>query len=139
MPARNDLADVIRRWVIKAENDFRVADLLSRLGRDELTDAVCFHAQQSVEKYLKARLVFADVHFRKVHDIRKLVELLPNAARPPISASEQGLLSSYAVELRYPGEAETEVTVAEAGEAVRIARRVRAAIRRRLPRASVAP
>jgi len=45
---------VIRQWVQKAENDFQSAVYLLKLGKKCPTDTVCFHAEQCVEKYLKA-------------------------------------------------------------------------------------
>ena len=49
--------ELVKRYIMKADNDLKTA-------KDELetdkpaTDTVCFHAQQCVEKYLKAYLVF---------------------------------------------------------------------------------
>ena len=37
---------------------------------------VCFHCQQSVEKYLKARLEEAAISFPKTHDLENLLMLL---------------------------------------------------------------
>jgi HEPN domain-containing protein len=49
-----EVADVIRRWVRKAEHDLEAAKRI--LGREEACpyDTACFHCQQAVEKYLKA-------------------------------------------------------------------------------------
>src|SRR5271168_723392 len=44
------------QWVRKAEVDFDIARKLAR-GTAPYHDAICFHAQQSAEKYLKALLV----------------------------------------------------------------------------------
>ena len=57
MPDRNKVLTVISEWVIKAENDLTTAAHTLKLGEDCPTDTVCFHAQQCVEKYLKALLV----------------------------------------------------------------------------------
>jgi hypothetical protein len=43
-------------WVDKAEGDFSTALREFRVRKSPNYDAVCFHAQQCVEKYLKARL-----------------------------------------------------------------------------------
>jgi HEPN domain-containing protein len=43
---------------------------------DCFTDTVCFHAQQCVEKYLKAFLVLEGIDFPKTHDIGKISALL---------------------------------------------------------------
>ena len=46
----------VAEWIEKAEEDFRVATTLCRLRKNPVHNAVCFHAQQCVEKYLKAIL-----------------------------------------------------------------------------------
>jgi HEPN domain-containing protein len=43
-------------WVEKAEGDFAAAERELAVVVDPNYDAVCFHAQQCAEKYLKARL-----------------------------------------------------------------------------------
>ena len=43
-------------WVDKAEGDFLTALREFRVRKSPNYDAVCFHAQQCVKKYLKARL-----------------------------------------------------------------------------------
>jgi HEPN domain-containing protein len=50
-------------WVAKAENDFATALRESRVRKNPNYDAVCFHAQQCAEKYLKARLQEAGIAF----------------------------------------------------------------------------
>ena len=57
-----------------------------------------------MEKYLKARLVDADVFFQKTHDLTYLLELV-RPMEPLWVAYEQEMrvLTDYAVEFRYPG------------------------------------
>jgi HEPN domain-containing protein len=62
-----------REWVAKAEEDFAVACTLTRPRKKPLWAPVCFHAQQCVEKYLKARLNEASVQFHKTHDLEQLL------------------------------------------------------------------
>lgn len=52
-----ELVQVVRLWVNKAENDLAAAALTLKAGRKAPADTVCFHAQQCVEKYVKALLV----------------------------------------------------------------------------------
>lgn len=68
-------------------------------------NAACFHAQQAVEKYFKARMVAAAIPVPKTHDLRYLVRLL-QPVEPLWIGWERELreLSDHAVELRYPGE-----------------------------------
>lgn len=50
-----------REWIEKAEGDFATASREIRVRKVPNYDAVCFHAQQCAEKYLKALLQEADV------------------------------------------------------------------------------
>jgi hypothetical protein len=73
---------VIREWVNKAENDLKAAAQILKLGDECPTDTVCFHAQQCVEKYLKALLVSKGIAFPKIHDVEELVAKVPPRDRP---------------------------------------------------------
>ena len=72
--------------------------------REPNYDAACFHAQQCVEKYLKALLQEGGHTILRTHNLETL-------AKPPLMshAALQGLiidfrtLTAYAVESRYPG------------------------------------
>ena len=69
MPAPNPLITLVREWFSKAENDLKNASLALAAGADCPTDTVCFHAQQCVEKYLEALLVFRAVPFPRTHKV----------------------------------------------------------------------
>src|SRR5205823_6304277 len=76
MPAANPIVSVIREWIVKAENDLLTAAHTLTLGKDCPTDTVSFHAQQCVEKYIKALLVYKAIPFPKTHKIGDLRALL---------------------------------------------------------------
>jgi HEPN domain-containing protein len=65
----------IRPWIYKAEEDYRAALTLARKRRDPVPDNVCFSAQQCVEKYLKAFLVYHQRSFPKTHDLAELLKI----------------------------------------------------------------
>ena len=132
MPAAGNLAVIVAEWVAKAEGDLKTAVQTLKLGSQCPTEAVAFHAQQCVEKYTKALLVWARIDFPKIHNIRRLVEMLPEAGRPGISTHDQDTLTPYAAETRYPGDFEP-VSLAETRRAVALARQVRRDIRKMLP------
>jgi HEPN domain-containing protein len=93
-----------QEWVNKAEGDFASAGRELQALKDPNFDAACFHAQQCVEKYLKARLCEAGIPFSKTHDLRLLLNiLLP--VEPQWEQWREGLVSltTAAVEVRYPG------------------------------------
>lgn len=117
-------------WVQKAEQDFLVAQRSFRARGIPTYDAVCFHAQQCAEKYLKARLQEAAVPFPKTHHLLALLTLL-TPVQPLASSLSRALrvLDRYAVNFRYPGSAADR---AAAREALRLCRLVRAEVRRGL-------
>jgi HEPN domain-containing protein len=91
-------------WVSKAEGDFGSAHLEMQPATDANYDAVCYHAQQCVEKLMKARLAEAGVAFPKSHDLVELLDLVRPLV-PDLGPWEHALdrLSEYAVDSRYPG------------------------------------
>ncbi len=123
MPEDKDGLTIVKEWIEKADSNLRSAAYLLK-AEDCPTDAVCFHTQQCVEKYLKALLVAGGTIFRKTHDIRELALLLPPRLRPSLDEGEQARLTEYATVTRYPGDYEP-ISLTEAREAVKIARRVR--------------
>jgi len=103
-PQRLSPEDVRRRavgaWLTDAYADLANARSLAA-HRDEGTApfASAFHAEQAVEKGLKALLVWHAVDFPPRHDLALLVSLVPEGAT--IKELNVGGLSVYAVEQRY--------------------------------------
>ena len=117
-------------WVVKAEGDFETVVVLRRSRKRSRYDAICFHYQQCVEKYLKARLNEARISFSKTHDLRVLTQLL-TPVEPLWTAWDPQLksLTDFAVATRYPG---LMAGVADARAAYAICLRVRATARNSL-------
>jgi HEPN domain-containing protein len=64
--------------------------------------AVGFHAQQAVEKALKAWLALAGVDYPKTHDLQELLALLADqGVKVPDSFRNLDYLTDYAVLFRY--------------------------------------
>jgi HEPN domain-containing protein len=116
-----------REWVNKAEGDYGVVSLLLRSRKPWRYEAICFHAQQCAEKYLKARLVEAGIAFPKTHDLEALLRLaLPIEPTWIAFWPDLTVLSIWSVQPRYPGVAPTP---AQASGAVKAIRRYRSAAR----------
>jgi HEPN domain-containing protein len=93
----------VNNWIIKADNDFKIAEK-EILSSQPLTDIICFHCQQCVEKYLKAYLCKQNTEFRKTHNIAELLTLCKEI-EPEFSQLDEleiSQLTIYATELRYP-------------------------------------
>ncbi|NBX30075.1 HEPN domain-containing protein [bacterium] len=117
-------------WIDKAESDFAVMERESRVRKNPAYDVVCFHAQQCVEKYLKARLCHADEEAGRLHDLVALLERV--LAREPLWETfrvDLAYLSDFAVAYRYPGESSTRE---QARDAVGRCRRFRLVARQAL-------
>jgi HEPN domain-containing protein len=136
MPAPDPIIAVLREWLAKADNDLKTAAHTLTLGKDCPTDTVCFHTQQCVEKYIKALLTFRGITFTMTHNIHVLRALLPPKLRPKLDKKTQDRLTDYATVMRYPGSG-PDVPLAEARQAVAIARRVRKEVRQHLPPAAL--
>jgi HEPN domain-containing protein len=116
-------------WVEKAEEDYRVAKREQR-AKPSAYSAVCFHAQQCAEKYLKALLQEHAVPFQRTHDLEALMSLgLPVV--PTLETHRESLqwLTAFAVEVRYPG---MKASRKDAERCVQIATSLRILIRRQL-------
>lgn len=126
---------VTHEWIEKAEGDYEAAGLLLRARKHPNYDAVCFHAQQCAEKYLKARLHASGTRFPRIHDISALLDLvLPLEPEWELFRRGAELLTDYAVRFRYPGAAATKPQAREAVKACEIIReRVRLALRLKMP------
>ena len=91
-------------WISKGDHDLGTAKI-TYLYIPEYLDTVTFHCQQSVEKYLKAYLIFLDIPFKFTHDLVYLLDLMvqkdPDFHNYYEIVSE---LQGYAIEVRYPNE-----------------------------------
>ena len=62
-------------WIEKAEEDYDMARLAQQASRP-FHNSICFHAQQCIEKYLKAWLQEADAPLPRTHDFEALLALI---------------------------------------------------------------
>ena len=113
----NPARELAREWLIRAENDLRVARFLLTM-QDPPPESIGFHAQQCAEKALKAYLTFQQISFERRHDLSYLIDLCiphePDFAQFRILAD---MLTPYAVEFRYP-EALTPLAIEPVREGV---------------------
>jgi HEPN domain-containing protein len=94
--------DHARELVEKAGNDLISAQLLAESG--QVFDTSCFHAQQTVEKCLKAVLAQHDVTYPRTHDLLVLCDLV-EPLLPSLQSHREMIVSlmPYAVAIRYSG------------------------------------
>jgi HEPN domain-containing protein len=117
----------VPEWMAKAEGDWEALEILLSRNNPRLRDSVVFHAQQCVEKLLKARLIQLGQSVDKIHDLAALSRQL-EAVDGQWSWDAEDLtdLSSGAVLARYPG---FETSAEEQVELVQIASGLREALK----------
>lgn len=109
-------------WLAHARSDLASARIL-RSNPDVLPEQAGFHAQQAVEKALKAVLLARSVDFPYTHDLEDLVnEVTSRGMAVPTEVTEVQALTRFAVETRYPSS--EEITDADIDAAIRIAEAV---------------
>jgi HEPN domain-containing protein len=115
-------------WVDKAEGDY--GTLLREFLAGKNYDAVCFHAQQCAEKYLKALLQENNIPFQRTHDLVSLLRLL-TPFEPDLGdlLPASHILHVFAVNVRYPGEDADEIIAQKAIEHCDV---IRSSIRKKM-------
>jgi HEPN domain-containing protein len=98
----NDPASNVEAWMGKAEED-RLCIRNNLAAATVPWAVVCFHAQQAVEKYLKAFLIAQAVRVERTHDLEYLLGecLRYDPSLAPLQDDCQAL-AAFAVDSRYP-------------------------------------
>jgi HEPN domain-containing protein len=111
-----DHRDFARELLVRARDDELATKALLRVG--EVSDVIVgFHAQQAVEKALKAALASIGAEFPFTHDLGLLMQLCEDAdLELPKSLAEADLLTPYAAQLRYGSSPSATVSRAQALE-----------------------
>jgi HEPN domain-containing protein len=119
--------EIVEEWIDKAEADFATAEREFAITEKTNFDAVCFHAQQCIEKLMKGLLIAHGVTPPKIHDLAHLNRLLsPVCTDWDWPIQELHFLSRAAIEFRYPGE---KADQEEASRALDICRRIRSRLK----------
>ena len=116
-----------QRWLRYAREDLEGAETLLE-GRVVVARHICWLAQQSVEKAIKAILVFLTLDFPRRHDLDALRNLVPDDWQVKTEHTDLAALTEWAIEARYPGDW-PDATEADAHAAVTQAQAVWESIR----------
>ncbi len=122
----------VKLWLEKANNDLKAAIELFNV-KEPITDAICFHCQQSIEKLLKSFLIYNKKEFPKTHDLSILLQLcidLDNSFNYLFSINIDKL-TDYAIDLRYPDNFYIP-TLDEAKEAIELAEKTKEFVLKKL-------
>lgn len=116
-------------WVEKAEEDYGSAGVLLPYAA-LYPSVICYHYQQSAEKYLKAFIMEQNIFPPRIHNLLSLMNGCATYDSSFHSLYPQlDLLTQYAVDFRYPGADANDV---EARDAYQAATDVRTFVRSKL-------
>ena len=118
-----ELRELINKWLLKANNDLMMIENEFYSG-NPVTDGICFHAQQSVEKYLKAFLVANQIEFPQTHNIGVILNLCIKVDPDFQGLKESVTLTRYATGFRYPDDFYIP-SIEESRKSFKIAKNVR--------------
>lgn len=93
--------EYLENWLFRAKEDIAVINSLFRTDPDFYASTICFHAQQAVEKFLKAFLVYHNVDFPRTHDVDFLLMECKKIDSNDFEI-DLGSLSDFGVNIRYP-------------------------------------
>lgn len=92
----------VSQWCQKAENDLKTA-YHEIEHEDPALDTVCFHAQQTAEKYLKAYLIYSNIEIPRTNVLIQIIKRCMDVDSAFFELIDKDIddLTEYAVEIRY--------------------------------------
>ncbi|MBN8572149.1 MAG: HEPN domain-containing protein [Ignavibacteria bacterium] len=90
----------MKGWLGKAYTDFKILQVLINSQGELITDGVCFHSQQCVEKFLKCFLIEKNKKFDETHNLNYL-RMLCIEIDSDFAKFDFDILRPYAVQIRY--------------------------------------
>ena len=123
---------IIKEWMNKADQDFEFARINFEEEKQFFAQ-ICFHFNQSAEKYLKAFIIANRLEFRKIHDLHLLLKQC-KSKDPSFSQIEDDCeyLATFYIETRYPVHWPVTFSKDEAEKAYRSANNIREIIKKKL-------
>ena len=95
--------EYLKGWLQKANSDYKILELLVNSKSDLVTDGICFHSQQGVEKLLKAFLLSNDKKFPETHNL-DLLQKICVQLDTEFNKFDFQTLGLFAVQIRYGNE-----------------------------------
>jgi len=117
-------------WIQYADEDLTTAESLLELQSSIPFRIVAYHAQQTIEKYLKAYLLYHQVDFPFTHDLLYLINLCAKQGNWTTPFTKISKITDLATTARYPGR--DSVSREEANEALDWAKKVKIAVLKEL-------
>ncbi|MDR1491548.1 MAG: sulfur carrier protein ThiS [Planctomycetaceae bacterium] len=118
-----DKKEEIKQWFNIAEKDLVAAEQLIKTSYPILSEIVCFHCQQSAEKYLKGFLAINNIVSPKIHVLMPLLQMCETIYSDFSTLTTPcAFLTNYSILPRYPNE--LQITDNDARIAVQYAKKI---------------
>jgi len=93
--------DRYNEWFAMAQKDLRSAKIL--FDHDADNEIVCFHCQQTLEKYLKGYLIAVTGELQQGHNLLKLCKkVMINDNTFNVFLKDMAFVNAFYIETRYP-------------------------------------
>ncbi len=86
-------------WIFLAESDLKAARVVLR---EEIYHTACFHAQQAIEKSLKAILRHRQKNVPKTHSLAKLAHDVEKSGNIGLNEDDLMFVDQFYIPTRYP-------------------------------------
>jgi len=97
--------EILQQWLDKGKDDLRSAEYLSTMHHPTPDEIICYHCQQSAEKYLKGFMFLHDIEPDKTHDLKELLKTCQQYnAEFSTLFSKINVLTRYGTLPRYPND-----------------------------------
>lgn len=94
--------DIAKEWLLFADQDLESAKFLLGM-RPAPLEIICYHCQQSAEKYIKGYIAYHGGSIVKTHDLTLLNKICLNYDQDFHSIQDDCIeLTDYGVQIRYP-------------------------------------
>ncbi|MDR3599004.1 MAG: HEPN domain-containing protein [Desulfosporosinus sp.] len=91
----------INEWFVMAQKDLRSAKILFEYDADN--EIVCFHCQQTLEKYLKGYLIAMTGELQEGHNLLKLCKrAMLHDLKFNVFLKDMAFVNVFYIETRYP-------------------------------------
>ena len=124
--------EIISEWITKADEDFEFALINQKEGKP-FHAQICFHFQQSAEKYLKAFIVSNDLEFKRTHELPLLLNLcLSKDPSFEELKDDCEYLTTFYIETRYPVHWPMHFSISESRNCSEAAKRIRSFVKKKM-------
>lgn len=96
------MKEITKEWLKLANDDLSLIEQI--INEEHLTHLAAFHAQQSIEKCLKAIIEENELELEKIHNLQKLLNIIKSKIHLTIDIEIFKTLDRLYISARYPGD-----------------------------------